>query len=137
MQDTLREPDRQTPRAGVAVAVVIESDHRFTVTDNVINEMDELDSHGLPRSRWSLGALIAVSARARIEIRTADRHWLREFEGATPTESPGEQEPIGSPGTRVTCELDRTYFSVTTVLPTAEHLWDPRDARVTVTDLRG
>ncbi|MGK8507079.1 hypothetical protein ACRS5S_03160 [Nocardia asiatica] len=133
VRETLGEPDRQTLR----VEVVIESDHRFTITDNFVNEMDKLDSNGLPLSRWSLGALLAVSARAWIEIRTADRHWLQVFEGTTPIESPREREPIGDPGTRITYELDRDYFPATTVLPAAEDLLDPRDDRVIVTDLRG
>ncbi|MGY1945158.1 hypothetical protein [Nocardia asiatica] len=137
VRDTLWEPDRQTLRIEVVVEVVIESDHRFTITDNFVNEMDKLDSNGLPLSRWSLGALLAVSARAWIEIRTADRHWLQVFEGTTPIESPREREPIGDPGTRITYELDRDYFPATTVLPAAQDLLDPRDDRVIVTDLRG
>ncbi len=137
VRDTLWEPDRQTRRVEVVVEVVIESDHRFTITDNFVNEMDELDSNGLPLSRWSLSALLAVSARAWIEIRTADLHWLQVFEGTTPIESPREQEPIGDPGTRITYELDRDYFPATTVLPAAEDLLDAPDDRAIVTDLRG
>ncbi|MFE3953588.1 hypothetical protein ACFXPS_05290 [Nocardia sp. NPDC059091] len=133
VRDTLREPDRETVR----VEVIIESDHRFTITDNFVNEMDKLDANGLPLSRWALGALLAVSARTWIEIRTADRQWLQEFAGTTPIESPREQETTGSPGTRVTCELDRDYLPATAVLPAAGDLLDAPDDRVIVTDLRG
>jgi len=139
VRDTLCEPDRQTPRVEQSprVEVVIESDYRFTITDNFVNEMDELDSNGLPLSRWSLGALLAVSARAWIEIRTTDRHRLQEFAGTTPIGSPCEQMPTGSPGTRITYELDRDYFPAMTVLPAAENLLVPWDDRVVVVDLRG
>ncbi|MFC9434220.1 hypothetical protein [Nocardia sp. NPDC057030] len=137
VRDTLREPNRQTVPADVAVEVVIESDHRFTITDNLVNEMGKLDANGLPLSRWALGALLAVSARTSIEIRTTDRQWLLEFAGTTPTESPREHVSTGSPGTRITCELDRDYLPATAVLPAAADLLDVRDDRVIVIDLRG
>ncbi|GAA1621380.1 hypothetical protein GCM10009764_50850 [Nocardia ninae] len=130
--DTLSLPDQ----AALQVDVVIESDHRFTVTDNVVNEMSKLDEYGLPFNRWALGALLAVSARTWIEIRTADRHWLQEFAGTTPVEPPREQQPTERFGTRITCELDHDYFPATTVLPAAADLLHARDDRVIVMDLR-
>ncbi|MGW0249306.1 hypothetical protein ACWDYH_22005 [Nocardia goodfellowii] len=78
--DTLSVPDQEA----LQVEVVIESDHRFTLTDNVANEMGKLDEYGLPLNRWALGALLALSTRTWIEIRTADRHWLQEFVGQRP-----------------------------------------------------
>ncbi|MFE9577666.1 hypothetical protein ACFYO1_14845 [Nocardia sp. NPDC006044] len=81
VRDTLGEPDRHPATA----EVVTESDHRFTITDNIVNEMGKLDANGLPLSRWALGALLAVSARTWIEIRTADRQWSREFAGPRPS----------------------------------------------------
>ncbi len=130
--DTLSVPDQEA----LQVDVVIESDHRFTITDNCVNEMGKLDEYGLPLNRWALGASLAVSARTWIEIRTTDRHWLQEFAGTTPVEPSRKQEPTVRFGTRITCELDRDYFPATTVLPAAEDLLYARDERVSVMDLR-
>ncbi|WP_159920089.1 MULTISPECIES: hypothetical protein [Nocardia] len=130
--DALSEPDQ----VDIRVEVVLESDHRFTVTDNIVNQMGKLDGNGLPLRRWVLNPLLAVSARTWIEIRTANRHQLHEFSGTTPISSPREQEPTGSPGTRITCTLNRDYFPVTAVLPRAESLLRAPDDRVIVRDLR-
>ncbi|KAA8887412.1 hypothetical protein F3087_17085 [Nocardia colli] len=119
------------------VEVVIESDHRFTITDNLVNEMGKLDAKGLPSSRWTLSALLAVSARTWIEIRTADRQWLQEFSATTTIMSRCDQESTERIGTRITCELDRDYFPATTVLPAAEDLLNAWDDRAVVIDLRG
>ncbi len=132
VRDTLGQRDGR----GLWVEVVIESDHRFTMTDNCVSAMDKVDVNGLPLSRWALGALLAVSARAAIEIRTVERQWLREFEEMTPVGAAREQRVFGSPGTRITCELDHGYFPATTVLPAGENLLIPWDDRVTVTDQR-
>ncbi|WP_316576289.1 hypothetical protein [Nocardia canadensis] len=133
LRDTLG-PDREAA-PDLVVELIIESDHRFTLTDNLVNDMDKLDANGWPLRRWTIGALVAVSAHAAIEIRTADRQWLREFTGPTLTDS-RDHEPIGTPGTRITCDLDRDYFAARAALPRAEDLLDTPDDRVTILDLR-
>ncbi|MGW6425987.1 hypothetical protein ACWF82_25215 [Nocardia sp. NPDC055053] len=52
--DTLGDPDRPTAR-DVVVEAVIESDHRFTLTDNLVNDTDKLGTNGWPLSRWTIG----------------------------------------------------------------------------------
>jgi DNA gyrase/topoisomerase IV subunit B len=119
--------DAPTERADgpARVRVVVETDHRFTVTDNAIPtnlDPDGRPSPGfygslLPRRRWPLAAAAALSSRTWIEIRTSSQSWSQELHGTTPVGPPQTGGPADTPGTRVTFELDATYFAPGATLP--------------------
>lgn len=133
-------------RDPVDVRLRIDADLAFTVTDDGAVPLDRaagrplLDRNGclLDRRRWALAAAAALSVRVSVEVRSCGRRWVQALAGAFPASPP--QDCGDAPGslTRVTFELDRSFFRPGSVLPAdASSLWpDAVRGSFSVTDQR-
>jgi hypothetical protein len=146
--DALYEPSV----GGVDVAVLIESDLRFTIVDN--NPAISLGPDGQPprgffdsllNRRWAAAAAATMSTRTWIEVGLQGRTWRQELSGSEVVGPPRDAGPAGHVGTRVTFELDSGYFAAGAVLsrdPGALRTGESGQAlpstggTLTVTDLR-
>lgn len=118
--DVLDEP------AGTAinVEVVVDSDWRFSVTDDSPHHNRSADGTLLPGyfdtlldlRRWAPAAAAALSVRTLVEV-WADSCYRQELAGIEPLTPVLDNGPTTRIGTRVTFDLDRDYFCPNAVIP--------------------
>src|SRR5205814_10704991 len=102
----------------VLVTVVIESDLRFTVSDD--NQTITLGANGVPRlgffeslidrRRWAIAAAAAMSRHTGVEVKVGGRVWRQDLTATSVISPPRETNPAGRAGTQVTFELDLVRF---------------------------
>jgi DNA gyrase/topoisomerase IV subunit B len=147
VSDALYEPSVER----VHVIVVIESDLRFSVSDD--GSAIALGADGVPqigffdslidRRRWPIAPVAAMSLRTRVEVNIAGRAWRQELI-ATSVVGPLETTPTDRAGTRVTLELDPDHFAAHAVLardpgaylPAENDQTPPEAGTIAVADLR-
>jgi len=112
-------------RDPVDVRLRIDADLTFTVIDDGTAPLEcgtgrpLLDRNGclLDRRRWALAAAAALSVRARAEVHASGRRWVQDLAGALPASPPRDGGDASGALTRVTFELDGSYFRPGSVLP--------------------
>jgi DNA gyrase/topoisomerase IV subunit B len=148
------------PAGAPAVAeLLIHSDLRFTISDNVPVPYSDVARPAVPYWHWSkelissacrpgLAAAAALSSLAVIQVSSGGRSWRQEFTRGTARSVPADEGPAGGPGTRATFDLDAGYFTAGTAIPRdtaglkpAQSPWDrrpgePPGGMLTITDLR-
>lgn len=125
--------------------VVIETDHRFTATNDVpparVDPATDTSSGWfgslLAQDRWQFAAAAAVCRRTEIELRTVAGTWAQDLDRTTPTGPPRRGAPAARPGTWLAFDIDADILA-----PGATLSADPTTrlpdggGMVTVTDLR-
>jgi DNA gyrase/topoisomerase IV subunit B len=101
----------------VDVEFMIETDLRWTITDNGC--VDDGPHHGtlLRPSRPRFAAVAAISTWTRVEVWQDGRTWCQDLCQAIPLGEPLPGEPRAGRGTRMTVELDPAYFPADAALP--------------------
>lgn len=133
-------------RDPVDVRLRIDADLTFTVTDDGAVPLDcregrpLLDRNGclLDRRRWALAAAAALSVRASVLVHACGRRWIQALDGAAPACPPQDCGEATGSLTRVTFELDASFFRPGAQLPAAPGTLWPDDVRgsFSVTDQR-
>jgi DNA gyrase/topoisomerase IV subunit B len=106
----------------VAVEVLVEADLRFTLSFNGLPpgiDPDAPDSGGgsLIRQPWPLSAAAAVSTLTTVMVSTGGRRWEQHLIGTESVASPRDGGASDETRTRVTFDLDQSFFAAGTAIP--------------------